>query len=137
MAHGETHLDTLVKTMQPILHEDVFVFHSSDISMRDAAALDPVLMFREAEGTALILKQETADKHGLPYVSPSQMITLNVYSSLEAVGFLAAITKSLAQENISVNAVSAHFHDHLFVPESRSNDAMGILKRMIVGEENV
>lgn len=130
MAHGETHLDTLIKTMQPVLHGGVFVFHSSNISMRDAAALDPVLIFKEEEGTALILKQETADKHELPYVYPSRMITLNVHSSLEAVGFLAAITRNLAAANISVNSVSAHFHDHLFVPAARADEAMDILHTM-------
>jgi hypothetical protein len=42
------------------------------------------------------------------------MITLNVYSSLEAVGFIAAVGAKL--NKIGVNPVSGFFHDHCFVP---------------------
>lgn len=127
MSGGETNLDTLLSSMEPVLQDETYVFHSSGLSFAEAAALDPVLLFREAEGTAVILRQEFADKVGLSYTYPSRMITLNVHSSLEAVGFLAAITGRLADAGISVNPVSAHFHDHLFIPEERADDAMRVL----------
>ena len=124
---GVADLGVLLQTMQPVLHDSVFVFHSSQISFEDAVKFEPILIFKEQEGTALILKQEQADNGELDYVYPSRMITLNVHSSLDAVGFLAAITKSLAESGISVNPVSAHFHDHLFVPVEKAQDAMRIL----------
>ncbi len=124
---GETNLSTLLKTMQPVLRDGVYVFHSSEISFEDAASLRSVLIFREEEGTALILRKEIAETAGLSYTYPSRMITLNVHSSLEAVGFLAAITERLAKGGISVNPVSAHFHDHLFVPEDKAAQTMAIL----------
>jgi uncharacterized protein len=46
------------------------------------------------------------------------------------VGFLAAITARLATAGISVNAVSAFHHDHLFVPADRADDAMVLLQEM-------
>lgn len=55
------------------------------------------------------------------------MITLNVHSALDAIGFLAAVASLLATAEISVNAVSAYYHDHLFVPLERADDAMRLL----------
>ena len=52
------------------------------------------------------------------------MITLSVHSSLDAVGFLAAITNKLAAAAISFNPVSAYYHDHLFIPANRAEQAM-------------
>lgn len=125
---GETNLEILLRNMRPVLHDGVYVFHSSDISFEAAAALCPVLIFREEEGTALILPQDRAEQAGLDFVYPSRMITLNVHSSLDAVGFLAAITRALADAGVSVNPVSAHFHDHLFVPKDKAEIAMQVLK---------
>ena len=130
---GETNLDILLKNMQPVLQDDVYVFHSSAISLEKAAKLEPILIFREEEGTAIILKKETADKAGLDYVYPARMITLNVHSALDAVGFLAAITAKLAAGGVSVNPVSAHFHDHLFVPKDKAEAAMALLKDFSIG----
>jgi hypothetical protein len=50
---------------------------------------------------------------------------------LEAVGFLAAITTSLAIMDIPVNAVSAYYHDHIFVPHERRDDALECLRCMM------
>ncbi len=126
--HGEINLETLLKTMQPKMHEGVYVFHTSGITFEEAARLGPVLIFREDEGTEMILEKSIADVQGLEYSYEARMITLCVHSSLEAVGFLAAITARLAKKGISVNPVSAHFHDHLFVPVDRGADAMRVLE---------
>ena len=125
---GETNLDVLLKTMSPVLYDDTYVFHSSNISFEDAAKLNPVLIFREEEGTALILKKEDAESGNLDYIYPARTITLNIHSSLEAIGFLAKITRKLADRGISVNPVSAHFHDHLFVPVDKAELAMQALR---------
>jgi hypothetical protein len=61
------------------------------------------------------------------------MITLSIHSSLEAVGFLAAITGKLADHNISVNPISAYYHDHLFVPAARAQAAMELLQEFSKG----
>ncbi len=51
------------------------------------------------------------------------MITRDVLSALDVVGFLAAVTAALADAGIGANAVSAFFHDHLFVPLDRAEAA--------------
>ena len=58
------------------------------------------------------------------------MITLEIHSSLQAVGFLAAVTARLAAADMGANPVSGYFHDHLFVPEDRSEEAMRILSEL-------
>ena len=127
---GERNLKTLLQNMTPELHEGVFVFCSMPEGKKIPAALRPVHIFREREGTAFIVRREEAEAAGLPYQFASRMITLAVHSSLEAVGFLAAITGRLAEAGIGVNAVSAFYHDHLFVPEHRAEEALHHLQAM-------
>lgn len=67
---------------------------------------------------------------GLRQTFASRLITLTVHSALDAVGFLAAVTARLAETGISVNAVSAFHHDHLFVPADRAEDAMAVLREI-------
>jgi hypothetical protein len=88
------------------------------------------MVFREGEGTTLILPLEAAEGAGIACVFPCRMITLRVHSSLEAVGFMARITARLAGAQIGVNPVSAFFHDHLFVPEDRAEEAIALLREL-------
>ena len=82
---------TLLQNMTPELHEGVFVFCSMSEDKEIPAAPKPVHIFREREGTAFIVRREEAEAAGLPYEFASRLITLTGNSSLEAVGFLAAI----------------------------------------------
>jgi uncharacterized protein len=127
---GERNLAALLQNMKPEMHEGVFVFCSIPEDKEIPAALTPVHIFREREGTALIVRREEAESAGLPYQFASRLITLSVRSSLEAVGFLSAITGRLAEADISVNAVSAFYHDHLFVPEHKADEALDHLQDM-------
>jgi hypothetical protein len=127
---GERNLKTLLQNMKPEMHEGVFVFCSMSEDKEIPAALRPLHIFREREGTTLVVRREEAETAGLSYQFASRLITLTVHSSLEAVGFLAAITSRLAEVGISVNAVSAFYHDHLFVPEQRADEALRHLQGM-------
>ena len=127
---GERDLNTLLQSMKPEMQEGVFVFCTLPEGKRIPANLEPVHIFHEREGTAFVVRREEADAAGLPYQFASRLITLTVRSSLEAVGFLAAITAPLAEAGISVNAVSAFYHDHLFVPVERAEDAQLVLQKL-------
>ncbi len=127
---GERDLETLLRDMGPEMQDGVFVFCALPDN-QITAAIRPVLMFREREGTTtLVIRREEAERAGLPYQFTSRLITLTVHSSLDAVGFLAAITARLAKAGISVNAVSAFHHDHLFVPDHRADEALRLLQDM-------
>lgn len=127
---GETDLQKLLASMSPELVPGMFVFTTLSSGTPRPAGIDPVMTFREREGETLILSGEQARAAGLPFAFPSRMITLNIHSSLDAVGFLAAITTRLAAAGMGVNPVSAYFHDHLFVPADRADEAMTILQAL-------
>ena len=124
---GERDLETLLASMDPVLMDGIYVF--ATCAPKDVPpGLTPKMMFQEVEGTTLILLEQDAKAHGLVYEFPSRMITLNVHSSLDAVGFLARITTALAKHKMGVNPVSAFFHDHIFVPLGREDEAMTVLR---------
>lgn len=90
----------------------------------------PIAIFREAEGLTLIIPRSQASSAGLSFQFECALITLNVHSSLVAVGFIAMISASLVKENIPCNVMSAYHHDHLFVPFERRERAMQVLQKL-------
>lgn len=127
---GERDLKALLRDMQPDLQDGIFVFCTLAPNECVPAEISPLLTFREQEGITLVMRRQEAERAELHYELASRLITLTVRSSLDAVGFLAAITARLAEAGISVNAVSAFYHDHLFVPADRADEAMGVLQAM-------
>ena len=127
---GERDLDALLRHMKPELRPGIFVFCTIPPNEPIPASASPLLTFREQEGTTLVILREEAEAAGLRTAFASRLITLTVHSALNAVGFLAAITARLAGAGISVNAVSAFHHDHLFVPADKADEAMAILQEM-------
>ena len=127
---GETDLRKLLGSMSPDLAPCVHVFVTLPPEAPISDGLNPIMIFREREGVTLILLQEEANAAGLSGSFPCRMITLNIHSSLDAVGFLATVTTRLAAAGMGVNPVSGYFHDHLFVPADRADEAMSILKRL-------
>lgn len=127
---AERDLAALLRQMKPELQPVIFVFCTIAPDERIPATLNPLLTFREQEGTTLVIPREEAETAGLRHAFASRLITLTVRSALDAVGFLAGITARLAEAGISVNVVSAFHHDHLFVPVDRANEAMGLLRKM-------
>ncbi len=126
---GETDLDRLLSGLTAKLQPGRFVFATlaPDAVPR---GIKPRMRFEESEGSTLILHEEDATKHGIKYEFPCRMITLEVHSALEAVGFIAHISTALAQAGMGVNPVAGFYHDHLFVPDGREEDALQCLERI-------
>ncbi|RRI02691.1 ACT domain-containing protein [Mesorhizobium tamadayense] len=127
---GETDLRKLLASMTPQLLPGIYVFATLAPGVAMPDGFDPVMSFREREGLTLIVAEDQAKTAGLPGTFRCRMITLDIHSSLEAVGFLAAITTRLAAARMGVNPVSAFYHDHLFVPAERAEEAMAILAEL-------
>ncbi len=126
---GETNLSILLQSLQPQLHKGVYVFCT--IPEHHPIPVDKVLFFfREEEGTSLILTQENAESLSIPYSYAAAWISLQVHSSLEAVGLTAAFSHALTQAGISCNVVAGYYHDHIFVAYSQANAAMEVLNAL-------
>lgn len=125
---GETELDRLIAGMRPRLWPQTYVFATLAPGRPIPAGLEPLLSFEEAEGRTLIVTADEAAAHGIAAIFPCRRITLQVHSSLEAVGFMAAVAAQLARHGIGANPVAGYYHDHLFVPVERAEEALAALE---------
>ncbi|SDQ02326.1 ACT domain-containing protein [Ectopseudomonas guguanensis] len=126
---GETDLSRLLQSMTPQLNPGQYVF-CCVAADHDCSALQPIASLREAEGLSLVLPCEVADAHGLRYDFVAAWITLQVHSSLAAVGLTASFSAALAQAGVSCNVVAGFHHDHLFVPIERAERALSTLRAL-------
>lgn len=133
---GELNLSRLLSSMEPVLHPEEFVFCTIAQERRAGLNVRPIMEFREDEGLTLVLQRGEAEQNNLSFIYPCKRITLNIHSSLEAVGFLAVITTKLAAAHLSVNPVSAYLHDHLFVPSEKAELAIKLLHELIAEQED-
>ncbi|MEM7661850.1 MAG: ACT domain-containing protein [Pseudomonadota bacterium] len=117
---AEKDLDTLLDTLDVYQHEGVWAFKTAADCPGDTLAM----AFREREGWTVI---EAAD---LETESENRWawLELTVVSDLNAIGFLARISKALADAGIPCNAVAGFYHDHIFVPEAKATDAVSALR---------
>ena len=127
---GETELDRLIAGMRPLLSPATYVFATLAPGRPIPAGLEPLLSFEEAEGRTLIVTADEAAAHGIAAIFPCRRITLQVHSSLEAVGFMAAVAAQLARHGIGANPVAGYHHDHLFVPADRADAALAALEAL-------
>ena len=113
---GERDLSRLLAALDPQLDAERYSF---------SAASDPTLgasefaLVREAEGVTLIRPDPSGEW---------ARISLGVHSSLDAVGLTAALSSRLAEIGISANIVAALYHDHIFVPWDRREEALEALR---------
>lgn len=124
---GERDLDRLLAEMRPERRPGVWTFTTLPPGAAVPAGLDPVVTVAEAEGTTLVVPLEDARAAGLPADFAAAWITLTVHSALEAVGLTAEVARRLTAADISCNVVAGYFHDHLFVPAERADDALRAL----------
>ena len=122
-------LSALLAGMSPELDGNSYVFATTD-APEEFAHLNPIMRFTEREGETLILKSEEARGSGITCSGDYARITLKVHSSLEAVGFLAAVCSELVKKGISTNAVAGYYHDHIFVPIGRAGEALETLVQL-------
>lgn len=123
VAIGETDLLRLLAGLAPQLAPRPRAIRSQ--AAEASVPVETIMLFREDEGVTTVVEVDESTDEAL-----WAQITLRIHSSLEAVGMMAAIATALAARDIPCNAVSAYYHDHLFVPWSRRDDAIAALQAL-------
>jgi len=124
MTEGERDLAKLLADLQPELSPDRYAFVATDNSTFDDGVF---ALVREDEGVAVIRVDPAGEW---------ARISLGVHSSLDAVGLTATLSSRLADVGISANIIAGRFHDHLFVPWDRREQALDCLRSMPVNERS-
>lgn len=126
---GMTNLNEMLRHLNPVLHPQELVFCTLS-SFDDQVFEQCLAMFREEEGVTLVLPASVAKESHYAFDGTYRRITLQVHSSLDAVGLTAAFSKALTEEDISANVIAAFYHDHIFVPSLDAERAMKALLRL-------
>lgn len=128
MPNALSKLTDLLRNLQPKLQDGAYAFCCLPAAQAIPASV--IAWFRETEGVTIVLPVADAHASGLQIEFEAAWITLTVHSALSAVGLTAAVAVALSDAGISCNVLAAIYHDHLFVPLSRAEDAMRVLQHL-------
>ena len=118
---GELDLSRLLQSLRPRLYSQRYAFAETAVSTLHEGQF---ALIRENEGLTSIHSDDDGQW---------ARISLDVHSSLDAVGLTAAISSRLAEKGISANIVAGRLHDHLFVPWERREEALAVLRGLELG----
>lgn len=128
---GETDLRTILASLAPVLGTEEFVFCSFKQGLYgDHQQLQPIVAVAEGEGLTLVIPRAKADAGGIGYRSVFRRITLQVHSSLDAVGLTAAFATRLTEHGISANVIAGFYHDHIFVQAEQAENALAAINEL-------
>jgi hypothetical protein len=125
---GETDVNALLAAMSPVLRDEEYVFCTLPPGAPLPVGVVPFATVCEDEGITLVIARD--DARGITSSGPYRAITLNVHSSLGAVGFVAAVSRALADMGIPANVLAGYYHDHVLIPSERAGEALNVLERL-------
>lgn len=121
---GATDLEAMLATLTVNRRPGTFAFVNGNYPDLAAAAVASIV---EDEGTTWVVPIDVARSAGVDVEFEAAWLTLEVHSSLEAVGLTAAFSRALADSGVPCNVLAGYYHDHLLVPVDRVDDAVGAL----------
>lgn len=125
---GMTDLEEMLRTLTVSVRPDRYTF----LSVEEIPALGDGIaaVLTEAEGTTVVATVERAEAEGWPVDFQAAWLTLDVHSSLEAIGLTAAFSAALGEVGIACNVLAGFHHDHLLVPADRADEAVAVLEAL-------
>lgn len=127
MSRPVSDLNTLLSTLALDLRPGVWAFETTPEPVLLNGA---IMLFAEREGWTQIRPATPGDLANNRWC----WIELAVYSDLHAVGFIAEISRILAQNALPCNVVAGFNHDHLFIPEDQCARAVEVLQAINGGD---
>ena len=124
-------LQDLIKQLSPKLDSNSYVYCTvPHARYGELEELKPIVSIAELEGLTLVIPLQQAKAENLDYHRVFRRITLEGHSSLEALGLTSVVTSLLAERGITTNVIAGFYHDHMFVPSDRIEEAMAALKEL-------
>lgn len=131
MMPGETDLDVMLSSLTATVRPGVYAVARTDMPVPVGGGVEALVV--EDEGLTVVARLETARQFDWEIGFVGAWLTLDVHSSLEAVGLTAAVSAVLAEQGIPCNILAGFTHDHLLVPAERVDDALELLDRLRTG----
>ncbi len=123
---GATDLSELLRGMTPVLGAEPYGYavasDAQEIPLNQVFAV-----VREDEGITIVASFQTLLDAGFHSTDKWARITLQIHSSLSAVGLTAAFAAALGNQAISANVIAGFHHDHIFVQWNRRHEALDAL----------
>jgi uncharacterized protein len=131
---GERDLAKILHGLAPRLESNEYTFCTVPAprvqDLERLVTVQPLLLFREDAGVTLIVRRSEAERLGLGGSAGWRRITLSVHTHLHATGLTAIVATALAEQQIPVNMVAGYYHDHVFVPTDRADEALRVLQEL-------
>lgn len=119
----------LLRSMQPALDDQPYGIVVAQASL--PIAMDKTFaIINESDGSTIVATTAALVDAGYTVPSPWAHITLQIHSSLEAVGLTAAFATALGKVDISANVIAGYYHDHIFVQWDKRHAALAALKTL-------
>jgi len=120
----ERDLEALLRTLTIERRPGAFCFVDFD-DVPSGVVVEATVV--ESEGTTAVVDRDSLSSRTETPQFVAAWLTVAVHSSLDAVGLTAALAGALAQAGIPCNVLAGLHHDHLLVPETKAQMAIGVL----------